>query len=59
MLAVAMLAAAAVQQAAALQMTIPPTGKECLLEEVSAGNKLTGSFEVMHGGMLDVDATVS
>lgn len=28
------------------------------MEQVDAGNKLTGSFEVIQGGMMDVDVTV-
>ena len=31
---------------------------QCFFEEVQAGNKLTGSFEVISGGVFDIDATV-
>lgn len=60
--ATALLAAAAlfaVSRVAALEMKVDAAVKECLFEEVSRGNKLTGSFEVLSGGMHDIDATVS
>jgi hypothetical protein len=31
---------------------------QCFFEQVEQGNKLTGSFEVISGGLLDIDATV-
>lgn len=31
---------------------------QCFYEYVDAGNKLTGSYEVLSGGLLDIDATV-
>lgn len=36
-----------------------PTPLQCFLEDVEAGNKLSGSFEVISGGVLDVDVTIS
>lgn len=60
--ATALLAAAAlcaVSSVAALEMKVDAAVKECLYEDVSRGNKLTGSFEVLSGGMHDVDVTVS
>jgi p24 family protein beta-1 len=42
-----------------LQIHVPSYGRECIYQEVARGNKLFGSFEVMSGGNLDVDATVS
>ncbi|KAA0159040.1 hypothetical protein FNF27_08017 [Cafeteria roenbergensis] len=39
-------------------MKVDAAVKECLFEEVSRGNKLTGSFEVLSGGMHDIDATI-
>ena len=31
---------------------------QCFLEDVEAGNKLSGSFEVIAGGMLDTDVAI-
>lgn len=42
----------------ALQMTVPATGEECIYQQVEENNKLKGSFEVLAGGFLDIDATV-
>lgn len=39
--------------------SVPATGEECFVEVVEANNKLVGSFEVISGGLLDVEATVS
>ena len=32
---------------------------QCFYHHVDAGNKLTGSYEVISGGLLDVDVSVS
>lgn len=36
----------------------PRTSPQCFYEQVDGGNKITGSFEVIAGGMLDADVTV-
>jgi hypothetical protein len=38
--------------------TVPAVGEECFVEVVEANNKLVGSFEVISGGLLDIEATV-
>lgn len=54
----AMLACAAAC-AAAVHATVPSTGDECFWSvAVSGGERVTGSFEVLSGGMRDVDATL-
>ncbi len=44
----------------AIDITVPSgkTNNECFLEYVDANNKLTGSFEVISGGFLDIDMDV-
>ena len=37
---------------------VPAAGEECFVEVVEANNKLVGSFEVISGGLLDIEATV-
>jgi hypothetical protein len=59
MIAAALLAAIAVAGVGAVEFVLPGYETECFFQEVSSGNKLTGSFEVLTGGMHDVDATVS
>jgi emp24/gp25L/p24 family/GOLD len=39
-------------------VSVPAAGKECFVEVVESNNKLVGSFEVLSGGLLDIDATV-
>jgi len=34
------------------------TQEECLYEEISAGTKVSGSFQVSTGGFLDIDVKV-
>jgi hypothetical protein len=45
--------------ARAVQITVPPSGDECFMQDVEQANKLSGSFEVLAGGLLDVDCTVT
>jgi len=45
--------------ARAVQITVPPSGDECFQQDVEQANKLSGSFEVLSGGLLDVDCTVT
>lgn len=58
--ATALLVAAGVACAAALDITVPfgKAGAECFYERVEMNNKLTGSYEVISGGFLDVDVDV-
>lgn len=42
----------------AIIVTVQAHEDECYYEQVDAGNKLMGSFEVLTGGLQDVDATV-
>ena len=53
-------AAALATAASAIDITVP-SGKidsECFIERIEANNKLTGSFEVISGGFLDIDMDV-
>jgi hypothetical protein len=36
----------------------PPRPPQCFFEKVEANNKLMGSFEVISGGLLDIDVAV-
>ena len=60
MLVRALVVVAGVAAATALDITVPTgkTGMECFYERVEMNNKLTGSFEVIAGGFLDVDVDV-
>ena len=49
-------AALALSAACAVTVTVPPSGEECFIEVLAAGERLSGSFEVLTGGMRDVDA---
>ena len=49
---------AALGSVSALQMNVPASDPECIYEYVDANNKLKGSFEVLAGGLLDIDAEV-
>lgn len=42
-----------------VQITVPASGDDCYTQEVEQANKLAGSFEVLAGGLLDVDCTVT
>lgn len=57
MLRAAVLACAAAA-ASGIVMTVGSHDEECVMEQVEKDNKLTGSFEVLSGGLLDVDAIV-
>jgi p24 family protein beta-1 len=57
-LALAALAALAAR-AAGILVNVPAHDDECFFEGVEAGNKLTGSYEVVSGGLLDVDCIVT
>ena len=56
--AAVLLAAAAAARVGALQILLPAHEEECFYEQIEASNKYTGSFEVISGGMQDVDVTV-
>ena len=45
-------------RALAMQFVLGTAADECFYEQVEASNKITGSFEVIGGGLLDVDVTV-
>jgi len=45
--------------ARAMQITVPASGDECFTSELEQANKLSGSFEVLQGGLLDVDCVVT
>ena len=58
---IAFVAAAAVATAVSALDIVVPSGKinsECFIERIEANNKLTGSFEVISGGFLDIDMDV-
>jgi p24 family protein beta-1 len=42
-----------------VQIVVSPYQQECFYEEVETSNKLTGSFEVIAGGGLDIDCTIT
>lgn len=42
----------------AVQLTVPATVEECVYQNVEESNKLTGSYEVLAGGRMEVDALV-
>lgn len=55
---VALVAAWAAAPAAALLVTVGAHDDECFFENVEQSNKLMGSFEVISGGLMDVDVAV-
>jgi len=55
LLAAALLALAA----RAVVVTVPASGDDCYVVDVDQANKLSGSFEVLSGGLLDVDCVVT
>jgi len=59
---VSFVAAAVLATAVSALDIVVPSGKtssECFIERIDANNKLTGSFEVISGGFLDIDMDVS
>lgn len=42
----------------AIQISVPSYGDECFYEKAEQNNKMAGSFEVVSGGMFDVDCDV-
>ena len=44
--------------AGGMQILLPSHDEECFYEQIDAANKFTGSFEVISGGMQDIDVTV-
>ena len=55
----ALLVLASARAALAVQVTVPASGDECFVQDVEQANKLAGSFEVLSGGLLDVDCVVT
>lgn len=45
--------------ARAVVVTVPASGDDCYVVDVDQANKLSGSFEVLSGGLLDVDCVVT
>lgn len=41
-----------------LVIQVPPSSEQCVFEQVRAGEKVIGSYEVSQGGNLDIDLKV-
>lgn len=42
----------------ALIIEVPPNNQECVFEELQKNERMIASFEVLAGGMLDIDVKV-
>jgi hypothetical protein len=47
-----------VQLQGILKISLETEQEECLYEEINAGTKVSGSFQVSSGGFLDIDVKV-
>ena len=58
-LAAACLLLACLAGAQGLTFNVDPAKEECLYEDITAGTKVSGSFQVSTGGFLDIDVKVT